>query len=100
MAFNERYKINDQSIANAPRQNGVYILYKDNTIIYIGRTDNQNTITARLQSHKRGDEGSCTQQATSYSREPMDNPSKKAEELLIAYKIKHEKLPLCNERIG
>ncbi len=54
----------------------------------------------RLQSHKRGDEGRCIQQATFYRRERHKDPVAREQYLQNEYLQKYGKLPKCNQRIG
>ena len=95
-----KYPFTQQNIDNSPNNIGVYELHDGETNIYIGRASGTDTIRKRLQSHKRGDEGTCTQKATHYRREVCSNPVSRETELLEKYKRIHGKLPRCNERIG
>lgn len=95
-----KYKFTDKSITNAPTYIGVYALYDGNTTIYIGKADGEGGIKNRLQAHKRGDMGRCTQRAHAYRREHHKNPSARETELLEGYLRRFGKLPRCNERIG
>lgn len=96
----ELYPFTDENISRAPIGKGVYSLHQNNETIYIGKAEGENGIRGRLQAHKRGDNGRCTQQATHYRREVCNNPSKREEEELIAYRLAHGRLPRCNEQIG
>ena len=100
MKRNYKYPLTQQNVDSSPNNIGVYELYDGETIIYIGRASGTDTIRKRLQSHKRGDEGACTQRATNYRREICNNPISRETELLEEYKRIHGKLPRCNERIG
>ena len=97
-----RYRFNSENIDRSPEEPGVYALYDDSELIYYGRAQgNTVTIRSRLQSHLRGDEGSCTQNATHYKREPCPNPVTREKELLEEFKKTHHgNLPRCNERVG
>ncbi len=90
------HRFTDNNISNAPIGNGVYALYRYRELIYIG----QGGIRSRLQSHKRGDEGRCTQSATSYRRERSSNPVAREIYLLEEYHTRHGQLPRCNDRVG
>jgi excinuclease UvrABC nuclease subunit len=95
------YEFNDENISRSPTDNGVYALYDGNrNTIYIGKAEGEDGIRNRLQRHKRGDEGACTQDAKYYRREICDNPASREEELLIEYRLEHNRLPICNERVG
>jgi len=93
-----RYKFTDENIGKSPTGIGVYALYDGNELIYIGKAEGENGIRARLQAHKRGDEGSCTKKATAYRRELHSEPSQREAELLLEYYEAQGELPRCNER--
>jgi len=95
------HKFNDENISISPTNKGVYALYVGDVTIYIGKAEGVNGIRERLQAHKRGDEGTCTQEASTYSREPCEAPTLRETELLKEYQQRsHGRLPRCNERIG
>jgi hypothetical protein len=92
----DKYAFTNENVDKSPTDNGAYALYDGATTIYFGRASGTDTIRARLQSHKRGDEGSCTQKATDYRREVCTNPISREKELLEEYKQSYGKLPRCN----
>lgn len=97
----DTYPLTQENIERSPLQQGVYALYDQNEIIYIGRAKGEGvTIRSRLSDHHSGQEGYCTQNATHYWREVCSNPSEREVELLESYQNKHGCLPRCNERIG
>ena len=90
-----------ENIKNAPNKAGVYVLYDDSEIIYVGRAKGGNTtICSRLSDHKNGHDGTCTQGATHYKREVTDSPVSREKEWLKWHKEKFGYLPRCNDRIG
>jgi hypothetical protein len=91
------YGFTKENVDKSPTKIGVYALYDGGLTIYIGRASGEDTIRARLQSHQRGDEGSCTQRANGYKREECTNPVSREKELLEEYKQNSGKLPRCNE---
>ena len=93
----DRYPFTQENIDISPTDDGVYALYAENLTIYIGKGDGVNGIRARLQAHKRGDEGKCTQVASHYRREVCENPNSRERELLQEYKDANGKLPRCND---
>ena len=94
----EKYPFTQENVDRAPEKHGVYVLYDDGTTIYIGRAAGQGvTIRSRLQAHKRGDEGKCTQSASHYRREVTESAVSREEDLLEEFKKAHGKLPRCNE---
>ena len=97
----DKYPATDDNINKSPESAGVYALYEGELLIYYGRAQGGSvTIRSRLQSHKRGDEGRCTQAMTHYAREVCSNPVTREVELLNEYKAIYGRLPRCNERVG
>jgi hypothetical protein len=94
------YRFTDTNISNSPTDIGVYALYERGELIYIGKGDGKGGIRSRLRSHKRGDEGRCTQRATSYRRERCSDPSAREVYLQEEYLKRYGRLPRCNDRIG
>ena len=91
-------KFTKKSVDAAPEEHGVYKLYDGDELIYIGRADGKGvTIRSRLQSHFRGDEGRCTEEATSYEREVTEGAKYWEDKLLADYKKAHGKYPRCND---
>ena len=95
---NDVYPITQKNLNAVPKQAGVYALYEEEELIYIGKAE--SGIRTRLQRHVSGEEGQCTQAATHYWREACSNPEVRETELLNSYLTKHGRLPRCNERIG
>ena len=88
-------------IIGAPEHHGVYLLYLDDTLIYIGRAAGTDvTIKSRLSSHFSGEEGNCTASATHYGWEISNSPILLERELLQTYQNRFGSLPACNDRIG
>jgi hypothetical protein len=94
----DSYEFSLDSINITSSGKGVYSLHKGGETIYIGRADCIGGIRRKLQAHLSGDEGQCTQQATSYRFELKRNPVIREEELLLEYKFAHGRLPLCNKQ--
>ena len=93
-------RFTDKNISNSTTDIGVYALYRYRELIYIGKADGMNGIKSRLQAHKRGDEGRCTQRATSYRRERHRDALARETYLLEEFYERYRRLPRCNERIG
>jgi len=96
----DTYSFTERDILRAPIGKGVYSLHKGGETIYIGKAEGEGGIRARLMAHMRGDEGTCTKQATTYRYELHRNPAAREDELLLEYRYAHGRLPLCNERKG
>ncbi len=92
---------NSTSIRNAPNTAGVYALYDGALLIYYGRAQGGDvTISSRLQSHLRGDEGPGTKAATNFAAETCSNPVAREQELLNEFEEQNGSLPRCNSRVG
>jgi hypothetical protein len=96
----DKHAFTQENIDRSPAEHGVYALYDGDTTIYFGRAAGAGvTIRVRLQAHKRGDEGRCTQSATHYRREVTEAAVSREKELLQEYLDKYGRLPRCNEAI-
>ena len=87
----------DDEIEKAPTLWGVYALHDSSATIYIGKGEGVEGIRGRLNSHKGGHEGSCTQNTTLFNYETCSNPSQRESQLLQEYKRLWGKLPRCND---
>ena len=77
---------------------GVYTLYQDGTIIYIGRADGgSHTIKNCLSDHKEGHKGPGTQLFTHYTREVTMNVAARYHDLLEHHVRKYGQPPRGNE---
>jgi excinuclease UvrABC nuclease subunit len=96
-----KYLFSKDNVDKAPDEHGVYELYDGDELIYIGRAAGTGvTIRTRLQAHRRGDEGRCTQRATHYRREVNSRPIGREAELIREYVTRYGRLPRCNERFA
>ena len=78
----------------APDNAGLYALWQDGVMIYIGRAA---SIRARLVEHLQRRVCPCTEQATHYSWELSLRPATREVEVLEQFKQRHGRLPRCNE---
>jgi hypothetical protein len=86
-----------ENVDKSPVEYGVYALYDQGTLIYIGSAADGVTIRSRLQSHLKGNEGVCTEGASVYRREPTNSPVSRKRELVEEYMGSHGgKMPRCN----
>jgi len=93
-----RYDLTDDNLDKAPDEAGVYALYDGDELIYIGRAQGgTTTIRSRLKDHKSGRAGACTQNATTYRREPTSDSVSRERALLDEYKRPNGRLPRCND---
>jgi hypothetical protein len=93
----DKYSFTRKRVAQAPTFSGIYLLYDGDECIYIGSAEGEEGVRARLQAHKRGDEGQCTQSATGYKTEPANSPKVVEGILLEYYRQEHGRLPRCNQ---
>lgn len=95
-------KFNEDNIACAHSDCGVYALYEEakiDTLIYIGRASGTGvTIRSKLRAHQRGHAGACTEQAAWFKQEIDSFPASRERQLIDEYKRTHEgQLPPCND---
>lgn len=88
------YSFSEENVNGAPDTAGVYALFLNQRLTYIGKSD--SSIRSRLQRHFAGLEGRCTQAATHYMREVTFFASLRERELLQEYVRLNGRLPACN----
>ena len=91
----EQYPFTQQNVDASPDSQGVYELLQNGVTTYYGSAT--ATIRSRLQSHKAGYEGPCTQYSTHYKREVCSNPRERERQLLQEYVQRYGRLPRCND---
>lgn len=96
--LNKKHDFNPAGIGEAPQHGGVYVLYQDAEIVFIGRA--QESIRKELEARYRGDETGLAQRCTHYAFEKPRNPEKREEQLLEWHKTAYLRLPRHNERYG
>jgi hypothetical protein len=89
------YDFTWENINKSPDQPGVYALYRDAEIVYIGQSE--SSIRSRLSDHKSGRSGTGIASSTQYWRETNSNPKAREAELLRWYKGDFGRLPRYNE---
>ena len=94
------FKFAFENLAFCPTYKGVFSLHDGDETIYIGKADEADGLRGRLQAHRRGDLGPCTQQATAYRRELHTDPSARQRALLEEHRRIYGRLPRCNELNG
>ena len=89
----------DAAVEVSPTSPGVYLLYRDGRLIYIGLAVNGAGIRQELQSHRRGAYGSCTQAASAFLYELSADPMALHRRYLREHRERYGgRLPPCNER--
>lgn len=82
--------------AGAPEEAGVYALWRDDELIFLGRASQGATIRARLTEHLGGS-CPCTQTATHYTWELSLQPATREAEVLREFQALFGRLPRCNQ---
>ena len=79
----EKFKrLKVENVDRAPRKRGVYALYEDRTLIFLGKASGKaDTIRSRLRSHL----GATPKGATRYKRELSSDPEARLASLLAEY---------------
>ena len=96
-----RYPFVEAFINTAPADPGVYVLWRNNAVIYIGRAEGGlETIQSRLEEHFQGRVCSCSRQATHYSWEISLRCKTREAELLESSLVQFGQAPTCNLHIG
>ncbi len=86
----------DYTVEAAPLDSGVYGLWKDGDIIYIGASDPGASIRARLLEHLKVCDGVTFPHPDHYSWEVAKDPQQRKAELLVQYQRLHGRLPQLN----
>lgn len=88
----------DPAIDLSPAEPGVYLLYRDSRLIYIGVAVNGAWIRDELASHRRGARGDCTREATAFTYELACDPRALHRRYLAMHRERYEgRLPAGNE---
>jgi len=97
MTTTRQFPFSGALIAAAPEEPGVYLLWQDGAVIYIGRAQGRGTtIRSRLIDHFSGREGACTRNTTHYSWELVRDPAEREAQLLQEHRVKFHRAPRCN----
>jgi len=90
-----RYPFNRRMLEGAPDELGVYGLFLEDELIYVGAAHAGATIRTCLLLHQDGALGSCTMKATAYSWELTRQPGARSAEILAEYFRLTRKDPRC-----
>ena len=88
------YRFSVVIIQGAPENPGVYALWQDGEMIFLGRAA---SIRQGLLEHFERS-GQCTSDATHYTWELALRPEAREAELLAQFRKRHGRLPRCNEQ--
>lgn len=101
MAISDEFPFDDAHTAQAPDENGVYLLYDAGELIYVGRSGtaplDAGSIRSRLRDHLFGHDGPCTQDATHFAYELHDDPETAEWFYLLEAKQNLGRFPRCND---
>jgi hypothetical protein len=93
VAINERlYRFDPAILQGAPANAGVYALWQDGEMIYLGHSA---SIKVSLLGHFER-RSACASGATHYSWELSLRPSERESGLLEEFRLRHGRLPRCN----
>ena len=82
-------------VASAPDIPGVFSLWEDRELIYIGRAT--QALRTVLLDHLEGKDP-CTRNASHYAWQLALDPATRERDLLVAYEEKNRALPRCNRK--
>jgi len=86
-------------IEDSPEFIGVYVLWRGDEPIYIGRVSENGTIRAALLEHQDGARGTCTMRASHYSWELTVWPNSRETELLSEFHRRYGRDPECQQKV-
>ena len=85
----------------SPASAGVYLLYRNGRLIYVGLAVHGSGIRQELASHLAGAHGECTRNATAFTYELARDPRALHQRYLAAHRARCDGgLPPCNEYEG
>lgn len=92
---NPKYRLIRAMVEGAPEEAGIFALWEDDELIYLGRASPGATIRQRLEEHlERRCE--CTSSASHYSWELSLRPEARELELLREFSAQFGRMPKCN----
>lgn len=93
-----RFPLTGKSMCYAPESPGIYGLFRDAELIYVGATGVQpeRTIRTCLLAHLNGAKSRCTADATQYAWSITLSSAHQAAKILEQFKAEHHRLPQCN----
>jgi hypothetical protein len=96
-AAQEPVAFNESTVSSAPTTSGVYFLYREARLIYIGIAVHGTGIRQQLEKHLSGAYGERTRAATAFRFEETRDPVVASREYLLEHMAEHRgRPPLCN----
>ncbi len=99
MQFGEKFfSANRANLDSLPETAGVFTLYEDGRLIFIGYADggSSHTLKSQIMDHKEGREAARTQLFDHYTREVTSNVVLRYRELMVQYARKYHRWPEGN----
>jgi hypothetical protein len=94
-----RQRFSDEDVQNVPEQAGIFCLYQDRDLVYIGRTPPRSSLRSELK-HALRMAMADDLQATHFTFELTASPKTRASEELRAFYETWGRLPLYNRPHG
>jgi len=88
-----KYKLTRAMVEAAPSERGLYALWEDEELIYVGR----GSIRERLSEHLNRRLCPCAEKASHYSWELSLRPATREIEILEEFLARFGRMPRCNE---
>ena len=95
-----RYAFNRQMLEDAPNEQGVYALFLEEELIYLGYAHRELTIRTCLLLHHDGSLGGCTKSATQYTWEITRWSAARLTEILLKFAKANGREPRCQVSAG
>jgi hypothetical protein len=92
-----KYKYTRFCAEGAPETPGLYALWEEGELVYLGRAAAEATIRSRLLAHLEGQCRPSAAAATHYSWELSLEPATREVELLREFRKQFGRLPRCND---
>jgi hypothetical protein len=92
-----KYRLTRAMVNGAPAEPGIYALWEDDELIYLGRASATATIRERLGEHLTRSVCPCAENATHYSWELALRPATRELEILQELLMRDGRLPRCNQ---
>ena len=92
-----KYRLTRAMVNGAPAEPGIYALWEDDELIYLGSASATATIRERLGEHLTRSVCPCAENATHYSWELALRPATRELEILRELLMRDGRLPRCNQ---
>jgi hypothetical protein len=92
-----RSPFNAEEIQNVPEESGIYCLFQEQDLVYVGRTAPRSTLKRELEHALRLSMADEEMEATHFDFEPTKTPKTRATEELRSFYETFGRLPLYNQ---